>query len=95
MEFTVPVCGANRLAMRKIGRESLENLATILRKHGFSFKKQFGQNFISDTNLLENIVALAGIGKRDTVVEIGCGAGTLTRALAAAAGKVIGFEIDE
>lgn len=95
MEFTVPVCGANRPAMRKIGRESLENLATILRKHGFSFKKQFGQNFISDTNLLENIVALAGIGKTDTVVEIGCGAGTLTRALAAAAGKVIGFEIDE
>ena len=95
MEFTVPVCGADRPAMRKIGRESLENLATILRKHGFSFKKQFGQNFISDTNLLENIVALAGIGKTDTVVEIGCGAGTLTRALAAAAGKVVGFEIDE
>ncbi len=73
----------------------MENLSTILKKHGFSFKKQFGQNFISDTNLLKNIVLSSGITKDDTVIEIGCGAGTLTREIAAAAKKVYSFEIDE
>ena len=29
----------------------MENLREVLARHGFSFKKQFGQNFISDTNL--------------------------------------------
>lgn len=47
----------------------------ILGKHGFSFKKQFGQNFISDTNLLRSIVELSGIDKSSTVLEIGCGGG--------------------
>lgn len=73
----------------------MENLRLILGKHGFSFKKQFGQNFISDTNLLRSIVELAGVDKNSTVLEIGCGAGTLTHELAAAAKRVIAFEIDE
>lgn len=73
----------------------MENLNLILSKYGFSFKKQFGQNFISDTNLLKNIVALAGVDKQTTVLEIGCGAGTLTRELALAAKNVLSFEIDK
>ena len=73
----------------------MENLRNVLGKHGFSFKKQFGQNFISDTNLLESIVSLAGVDQDATVLEIGCGAGTLTRALAAKAGRVIAYEIDK
>ena len=73
----------------------MENLRLILGKHGFSFKKQFGQNFISDTNLLRSIVELSGIDKSSTVLEIGCGAGTLTRELAASAKEVFAFEIDE
>lgn len=73
----------------------MENLRLILGKHGFSFKKQFGQNFISDTNLLESIVSIAGVDQDATVLEIGCGAGTLTRALAAKAGRVIAYEIDK
>lgn len=95
MEFTFTVCGADRYSIPRFGRESLENIAIILKKYGFSFKKQFGQNFISDTNLLKNIVSLADIGKEDTVLEIGCGAGTLTRELAAAAKRVIAYEIDD
>ena len=71
----------------------MENLKDILLRNGFSFKKQFGQNFISDTNLLKSIVALSGIGKDTTVLEIGCGAGTLTRELAAAAKRVVSYEI--
>ena len=72
----------------------MQDLRSILEKHGFHFKKQFGQNFISDTNLLRSIVEASGIDKNTTVVEIGCGAGTLTRALAEAAKKVYAFDID-
>ena len=70
------------------------DIRTILQKHGFSFKKQFGQNFITDTNLLDSIAELSGIDENSTVLEIGCGAGTLTRALAKRAGRVIAYEID-
>ena len=72
----------------------MEDLRTVLQRNGFSFKKQFGQNFISDTNLLRSIVQLAGIGRESRVLEIGCGAGTLTRELAAAAERVVAYEID-
>ena len=54
----------------------MSELRDVLQKHGFRFKKQFGQNFISDTNLLRSIVEASGIDKNTTVVEIGCGAGT-------------------
>ena len=73
----------------------MQDLRSILQKHGFSFKKQFGQNFISDTNLLQSIVDNSGIDENTTVVEIGCGAGTLTRALAEKAKKVYAFDIDK
>ena len=72
----------------------MEDLRTVLTKHGFRFKKQFGQNFISDTNLLKSIVSASGVTKDTTVVEIGCGAGTLTRALAESAKRVYAFDID-
>ena len=65
-----------------------------LYKLGFNFKKKFGQNFISDTNLLRAIVSDAGITEQDTVLEIGTGAGALTRALAEKAKRVISYEID-
>jgi len=65
-----------------------------LKTHNFTFKKRFGQNFIFDSNLLSAIVADAGVEKSDHVVEVGCGAGTLTTALAKAAESVTGFEID-
>lgn len=73
----------------------MQDLRGILQKHGFSFKKQFGQNFISDTNLLSSIVEASGIDANTTVVEIGCGAGTLTRALAERAKRVYAFDIDK
>lgn len=72
----------------------MSDLKSVLQKHGFRFKKQFGQNFISDGNLLRSIVAASGITPETTVVEIGCGAGTLTRALAECAKKVYAFDID-
>lgn len=70
------------------------DLRKLLAVYGTSFKKAFGQNFLSDVELLDDIAQKAGITKDDTVIEIGCGAGTLTRALAARAKNVIGYEID-
>lgn len=67
----------------------------ILQKNSFRFNKRFGQNFITDTNLLTSIVDKAGVEEDDIVLEIGVGAGTLTRALAEKADKVYGYEIDE
>ncbi len=71
-----------------------KTLKSVLIKHGFTFKKAFGQNFLTDENLLSEIVEKAGVTKSDTVLEIGCGAGALTRQLAKKAGRVVGYEID-
>ena len=72
----------------------MEEVSEILKKNGFAFKKKFGQNFIADPNLLEAIVRDAGIDKTTSVLEIGTGAGALTRALSKAANRVISYEID-
>lgn len=66
----------------------------IIRGVDFHFNKALGQNFITDANLLDAIVADSGINGDDTVVEIGTGAGTLTRAIAKFAKKVYSFEVD-
>ncbi len=70
------------------------DIPALLKKHGFSFSKKYGQNFITDYNLLRAIVSDAGVTRGDTALEIGAGAGTLTRALAESAGRVVAFEID-
>lgn len=57
-------------------------------------KKQFGQNFLVDDLVLEDIVAAAEVSADDTVIEIGPGLGTLTFALAKIAKRVIAIEAD-
>lgn len=57
-------------------------------------KKRFGQHFLSDPSILESIVDFSGVGKLDTVVEVGSGRGTLTRTIASRVHKVIAIEID-
>ena len=69
-------------------------LKKILRDTNFEFKKKFGQNFISDGNLLQAICDDAELTEQDEVLEIGVGAGTLTKAIATNAKKVVGYEID-
>jgi len=71
-----------------------EKLSDILKACNFRFNKKLGQNFISDSNLLDAIVADSRVGENDTVVEIGTGAGTLTAALAKKVKRVISFEVD-
>lgn len=67
----------------------------ILERHGFTFKKSFGQNFLTDTNILQKIVDTAEIDKNVNVIEIGPGIGALTEFLAESAAEVMAFEIDE
>lgn len=73
----------------------MDELREVLSKNNFSFKKQFGQNFLTDSNLLRAIVSDAGVGEETTALEIGAGAGALTRALSERAKRVVSFEIDK
>lgn len=72
----------------------MSSIIDTLKKNNFRFNKQFGQNFITDQNLLRAIVDDAKITKDDVVVEIGPGAGTLTKEIAKKAKEVYSFEID-
>ncbi|AVM72127.1 16S rRNA (adenine(1518)-N(6)/adenine(1519)-N(6))-dimethyltransferase [Streptococcus mutans] len=67
----------------------------ILERHGFTFKKSFGQNFLTDTSILQKIVDTAEIDKTVNVIEIGPGIGALTEFLAENAAEVMTFEIDD
>lgn len=67
----------------------------VLERHGFTFKKSFGQNFLTDTNILQKIVDTAEIDKNVNIIEIGPGIGALTEFLAENAAEVMAFEIDE
>lgn len=72
-----------------------KELKAVIERHGFSFSKSLGQNFLIDQSILDKIVEGAGIDKSWGVLEIGPGAGTLTRELAKASGKVVAVEIDK
>ncbi|MBU5343007.1 16S rRNA (adenine(1518)-N(6)/adenine(1519)-N(6))-dimethyltransferase RsmA [Caldifermentibacillus hisashii] len=67
----------------------------VLEKYGFTFKKSLGQNFLIDTNILNNIVDHAEITPESGVIEIGAGIGALTEQLAKRCKKVLAFEIDQ
>ncbi len=69
-------------------------LGELLKKHNFKFSKKYGQNFLSDGNLLESIAEKGGVKQDVPVLEIGCGAGTLTKVLCKKAKYVFGYEID-
>lgn len=71
------------------------DIRKILKENNFRFNHSLGQNFITDDVLLDNIVKASEVTSEDVVVEIGVGAGTLTRHLADVAKRVISFEVDE
>lgn len=68
---------------------------TILNQHGIKLNKNLGQNYLIDKNKRDQIINFGNITKKDTVLEIGTGIGTLTIELAKKAGKVIAIEQDE
>lgn len=69
--------------------------AEIISKYNFNFRKDYGQNFLIDSNILSKIVDCAGVTGEDTVLEIGPGIGSMTACLCRAASHVIAVEIDE
>lgn len=64
------------------------------KREGIAYKHDLGQHFLYDEALLRSLVASAGVSRADGVLEIGPGAGTLTKCLCEAAGRVIAVEVD-
>ncbi len=71
-----------------------KNTIEVLQKYNFNFQKKFGQNFLIDSNILEEIIDSAEVTKDDMVLEIGPGIGTMTQYLCEAARQVVSVEID-
>lgn len=72
-----------------------QNPITLLKEHNLHPKKELGQNFLVDSNILTRMVALAEITENSTVLEIGAGLGSLTFFLAQAASQVTAVEVDQ
>jgi len=68
--------------------------AELLRAHGLRPKKEWGQNFLGDPQVLDALAALARLRPGGTVVELGAGLGHLTRALLATGARVVAVERD-
>jgi 16S rRNA (adenine1518-N6/adenine1519-N6)-dimethyltransferase len=74
-----------------LGPPEIRQLAGRL---GIRPAKRLGQNFVIDPGTIRRIVALAGVGPQDVVLEVGPGLGSLTLGLVEAAGRVIAVEVD-
>lgn len=70
-------------------------LKALLNCHGFNFTKTLGQNFLIDKNVLNKIVSASELNENSCVLEIGPGAGTLTRRLAETGARCTAVEIDK
>lgn len=74
---------------------NISTLKGILEKHGFSFSKGLGQNFIIDPHICPRIAEEGNAQSGYGVLEIGTGIGVLTKELAMRADKVTAVEIDK
>ncbi len=74
---------------------SPKKMESFLKNKNFNFKKSFGQNFIVDKNIIDNIIKFSLVDKDTMVIEIGPGAGSLTTALAESSKSVLCYEIDD
>ena len=79
--------------MRDIG--TIKHTLEIQEKFNLNAKKNFGQNFLVDVNVINKIANCAKIDDQTCVIEIGPGIGSLTEFLARKAKKVIAYDIDE
>ena len=79
----------------KINIATTHRTKYIIDKYKLFAKKNYGQNFIINPNIIENIINLSEINKDDYVIEIGPGIGALTEALVQVAYEVYAFEIDK
>ena len=76
---------------KSLYNETLE----IMKKYDVVANKRYGQNFLIDENVIQNIIEKAEITREDFVIEIGPGLGTLTQRLLENAGKVLAIELDK
>lgn len=76
-------------------KDTLRITKNIMNKYGIKANKRFGQNFLIDDSILENIVDSANISKNDLVIEIGPGLGNLTDYILDKAGLALLVEIDK
>ena len=67
----------------------------IIEEFGHRLRKSLGQNFLIDSNIVDNIIKGAGVTKEDVVLEVGPGIGSMTEILAEHAKEVIAVEIDK
>lgn len=67
----------------------------LLNQYNLKANKRLGQNFLINQNIVDEIIEKSEITSNDTILEIGPGLGTLTKALAKVAKKVIAIELDE
>ena len=72
----------------------LEETKIIMKKYNIRANKSLGQNFLINSEVVENIVNSSEINKEDMVIEVGPGLGTLTKYLLEEAGKVLCIELD-
>ncbi len=79
--------------MSKIG--TVSTTKETIKKHDFHIKKKFGQNFLTDQNILRKITDIGSITKNTLVVEIGPGLGSMTELLLEKAKRVMAYEIDK
>ena len=73
----------------------ISTIKTLFEKHGFSFTKSLGQNFLINPTVCPKIAEMGGAGKGVGAIEIGTGIGVLTRELATRCDKVVAIEIDK
>ncbi len=73
---------------------NINDINSLLSRHGFRFSKSMGQNFLVSRWVPERIAAESGADGGSGVLEIGPGVGCLTRELAKRAGKVVCVELD-
>lgn len=67
----------------------------ILSKHGFTFSKALGQNFLIDADVCPTMADMLNADEKTGVLEIGPGIGVLTKELCEVAGKVVAIELDQ
>lgn len=73
----------------------LSDTLRILKMNGIKLDKRKGQNYLVNEDVLSRIIHNAELSKRDSVLEIGAGIGTLTIPLSESAGKVVAVEQDK
>ena len=91
--FFIRLCFRKGLDLERLTSPGVTR--AVLERFGIRARKKYGQNFLTDGNIVRGIVDAAEISSEDCVLEIGPGIGTMTQALSGAAAHVVCVEIDE